>query len=97
MDSQSNRVVLVPELPYVPSLTIAKLNFDSAVLSSRDIIYFGCIPGLLTEAQRNFEPSEKRGAAVRACIEAGLINDHSVRSLLSTFITGDFEYVLRPL
>jgi hypothetical protein len=97
MESVSNRPLLAPQLPTVPSLAVAISKLHWPALSARGILYYGCIPSLIYEAKRYGESFEKRQQAIQRCISENLINDRNMKALLESFISGDYDFVPEPL
>jgi hypothetical protein len=97
MDSVSNRSVLAPELPLIPSLSVAAEKFKLPDLNPREAIYYGTIPALIYEASRRCAPNDKRDEAIALCKSQDLVSDKIIKDLLATFITGDFLNVPHPL
>jgi hypothetical protein len=56
MESTSNRNVLGPELPLIPSLNIAAQNLNWPNLTPREALYYGNIPALIYETSRGDPP-----------------------------------------
>lgn len=99
-DTPSNRYILAPQLPLVPSLEIAQQKLNWETLSIRQLIYYGYIPGLLCDARDvrvSGSLADKARTYFQECVKQKLINDKSIKCLLSTFITGDSDSVPPPL
>jgi hypothetical protein len=97
MESVSNRAILAPELPLIPSLSIASQNLQWADLNPRQALYYGSIPALIYMAHIAREPYEKRLEAINNCERRGMVSNSATVRLLATFITGKHEYVPTPL
>ena len=95
MESTSNRNVLAPEMPIIPSVNIASNIFDAPHLNARDVLLYGRIPALLSEALQHNVPSEKRDKAIDESLHE--IESNGIRNLMSSFITGNYRVIPSPL
>jgi len=101
--SFSNRPVQLFELPLITSVSEAA-NIFNVCLTERDALFYGLIPALIHElslsiSSGNFGhlPYQKQGEVISNCIESDSVNDDTITSLLSSFITGERSDILDPL
>lgn len=95
VESTGNRKLIAPEMPIIPSVTIASSVFDAPHLNARDVLLYGRIPALLSEALRHSAASERRGKAIDDSLSE--LESNGIKYLMSSFITGDYHLIPRPL
>ena len=59
MESVSSREVIVKQLPLIPSLDVARVNFKYSTLTDREALYYGLLPSLIYEAKIRSLPKQK--------------------------------------
>jgi hypothetical protein len=60
-------------------------------------LFYGLLPSLIYEAKIGLLPESKQNSAIMQCRDGNLVNDDSMRKLLSSFCTGDVDDVMMPL
>ena len=102
METASSRQVILRELPLIPSLQVAKNNFNWQDLNAREVLYYGKVPALIYEARWEAQemghlPTAKRNQAIRDCVSGGFVTEEGIRKLFTTFLTGNVGGVFPPL
>lgn len=86
MDSNSNRAVMLHQLPLIPSLAAVNEAFNYHELTDRVALYCGKIPALIFEHKKGTPPNARRNGAIDEWINGG--SDVRVISLLRTMFNG---------
>jgi hypothetical protein len=97
-DNLSARHVSVHTLPLISTVNEACDAFGSSAdnITPTKALFFGKIPALLFLARLG-NPLSKANDAINECLNGGLVTDDSVRELMSSFLTGRANEVMKPL
>jgi hypothetical protein len=96
-DIQSARSVSVHTLPLISTVKEACDAFGGADnITPTKVLFYGKIPAMLYLAGLGFLAT-MAPYAIKACQEGGLVTDDSVRNLMSSFLTGRANEVMKPL
>jgi hypothetical protein len=96
MDYNSERGVVIQQLPLIPSMADARTKFQWPDLTVRQALFRARVPALISYTRGSVpRPFDKRKAAIDEVSHDW--NDVNVKELLGTFLSGEGSRVPQPL